>query len=149
MYTVVTKNANNTWDAIYEISIQGVTALSELLADETAKGLPLVGMRVTPYKSKAIRGAVWDGTSFSGGTLKPHVPLDNDEIWTTSEKYAFLSDNKIVVSFTVPNDDSQSEMFKAAFAGETILVKNISKPIDKVGKTFTLTDNLDLIPVKA
>jgi len=149
MYTVITKNANNTWDAIYEISIQGVTALSALLADETAKGLPLVGMRVTPYKSKAIRGAVWDGTSFSGGNLKPHVPLDNDEIWTTSEKYSFLSDNKIVVSFIVPNDDSQSEMFKAAFAGETVLVKNISKPIDKVGKTFTLTDDLDLILVQA
>lgn len=149
MYTVLTKNSNNTWDAIHAISLKGITELSVLLADETAKGLPLVGMRVTPYKSKAIRGAVWDGTSFSGGNLNPNVPLDNDEIWTTSEKYSFLSDNKIVISFTVPNDDSRSEMFKAAFAGETVLVKNISKPLDKVGKTFTLTDDLDLVPVQA
>jgi hypothetical protein len=149
MYIAITKNDNNTWDAIYELAVKNGTDLYSLLADEIAKGLPLIGMRVTPYKSKAIRGAVWDGTSFSGGNLKPHVPLDDDEIWTTSEKYSFLSDNKIVVSFTVPNDDSQSEMFKAAFAGETVLVRNISKPLDKVGKTFTLTDDLDLVPVQA
>jgi hypothetical protein len=149
MYIAITKNDNNTWDAIYDLAVKNGTDLYSLLADEIAKGLPLIGMRVTPYKSKAIRGAVWDGTSFSGGNLKPHVPLDDDEIWTTSEKYSFLSDNKIVVSFTVPNDDSQSEMFKAAFAGETVLVRNISKPLDKVGKTFTLTDDLDLVPVQA
>lgn len=147
MYIVLTKNANNTWDAIHDLNLKPGTDLTELLDNEIAKGVPLVGMNVTPYKSKAVKGATWDGSSFSGGVPAEGVPLDSDEWWTKIDKYSFLSDNKIVISFTMGNDDAKSVMFKAAFAGETILLKNANKPLDKVGKTFTL-DGLELTLVQ-
>jgi hypothetical protein len=143
MYVVLTKNANNTWDAIHELNMKQGTDISTLLDSAIEKGVPLVGMNVTPYKSKAVKGSVWNGSSFSGGTPAENVPSDTDEKWNTIEKYSFLSDNEIVISFTINNDDAKSAMFKAAFAGETVLVKNMTKPLDKIGKTFTL-DGLEL-----
>jgi hypothetical protein len=147
MYVVLTKNNNNTWDAIHDLNLKPGTDLYELLDSEVAKGIPLVGMNVTSHKSKAIKGATWNGSSFSGGELNESTPLDSDEFWSNVEKYSFLSDNKIVVSFTMGNDNANSSMFKAAFAGETILVKNASKPFDKVGKTFYL-NGVELKPVE-
>ena len=146
MYVVLTKNANNTWDAIHDLNIKPGTNLSELIESALEKGVPLVGMNVTSHKAKAIKGATWDGSSFSGGSPAEGVPSDSDDLWTTREKYSFLSDNKIVVSFTIYNTDAQSEMFKAAFAGETVLVKNSTRPLDKVGKTFNL-NGMELTPV--
>lgn len=147
MYVILTKNANNTWDAIHDLSLQPGTDILALVDTEIAKGIPLVGMDVTSHKSKAIKGATWDGSSFSGGTPAEGVPLDSDDWWSKIDKYSFLSENKIVISFTMGKDDAQSAMFKAAFAGETILVKDSSKPLDKVGKTFTL-DGLKLTLVQ-
>lgn len=147
MYIILTKNANNSWDAIHELNIKSDTDLSRLLDSALEKGVPLVGMNVTSYKSKAIKGAIWDGLSFSGGSPAEGVPSDSDDLWTTREKYSFLSDNEIVISFTLPNEDAQSAMFKAAFAGETVLLKNSTRPLDKLGKTFLL-DGLDLTLVE-
>jgi hypothetical protein len=138
MYIVLTKNDNNTWDAIHELDMTATDDLSLMIDSELDKGVPLIGMKVTSYKSKAIKGAVWDGSSFSGGVPGEAVPLDTDEVWNTRQKYSFLSDNKIIVSFVVNNDNAKSEMFEAAFAGETVLVKNLTKPFNKLGKTFTL-----------
>ena len=138
MYTILTKNDNDTWDAIHELDMLPAEDLSLLIDAELDKGVPLTGMNVTSHKSKAIKGAVWNGSSFSGGVPGEGVPLDTDEVWNTRKKYSFLSDNKIIVSFTVDNDNEKSEMFEAAFAGETILIKNLSKPFNKIGKTFTL-----------
>jgi hypothetical protein len=146
MYVVLTKNTNNTWDAIHDLNIEGTSELVSLIEKAFEKEVPLVGMNVTAYKSKAVKGAIWDGSSFSGGVPADGVPSDNDEAWTTKEKYSFLSDNEIIVSFTVNNNDAQSEMFKAAFAGETVLVKNLTRPFDKVGQTFNL-NGTELTPV--
>jgi hypothetical protein len=138
MYTVLTKNDDGTWHAIHELDITPTENVALLIDSALDSGVPLTGMNVTSHKSKAIKGAEWDGSYFSGGVPGEGVPLDTDELWNTRKKYSFLSDNKIVVSFTVENDNAKSEMFEAAFAGETILVKNLSKPFDKIGKTFTL-----------
>jgi hypothetical protein len=138
MYTVLTKNDDGTWHAIHELDIMPTEDVSLLIDGALASGVPLTGMNVTSHKSKAIKGAVWDGSVFSGGVPGEGVPLDTDEIWNTREKYSFLSDNKIIVSFTVDNDNDKSQMFEAAFSGETILVKNLSKPFNKIGRTFTL-----------
>jgi hypothetical protein len=138
MYIILTKNASNTWDAIHDLNFQQTSDVAKLINEELDKGVPLIGMKVTSYKSKAVKGAMWDGSSFSGGSPAEGVPADDEDVWNTREKYSFLSDNKIVVSFTINNDDSRSEMFKAAFTGETILVRNLSRPINKIGKTFSL-----------
>jgi hypothetical protein len=148
MYIVLTKNSNNSWDAIHDLNIKGTTELVSLIEKEFEKGVPLVGMNVTAHKSKAVKGAIWDGSSFSGGVPAEGVPSDTDEAWTKREKYSFLSDNKIIVSFTINNDDAKSEMFKAAFAGETVLVKNLTKPFDKIGQTFNL-NGTELTPVNS
>jgi hypothetical protein len=146
MYVVLTKNSQNNWDAIHELDLDPSSDLSISIDKELEKGVPLVGMNVTTYKSKAVKGAKWNGSSFSGGVAQSGVPSDTDEVLSTREKYSFLSDNEIVVSFTIDNDYPQSEMLKAAFNSETILVKNTSRPLSKIGKTFSLNGlELELI----
>lgn len=138
MYVMLTKNINDTWDAFYTIGLDETVDLKAFVDSELEKGVPLVGMNVTAHKTKAVKGAIWNGSSFSGGVKSEFVPLDDDEFWKKTQKYSFLSDNKIVFSFTMPNDYSKIEMLDAAFSGEVVLVKNLSKPVSKVGKTFTL-----------
>jgi hypothetical protein len=134
MYVVLTKNDDNTWDAIRDVILKDelATAIEDALANE----LPIIGINATAYKSSAAKNAVWNGTSFSGGNINPDMPSDDNEIWDTFNRYVFLSDNKVILSFTVGKDDANSAMYEAAFAGETILVKSTSEPRMKVGKTF-------------
>jgi hypothetical protein len=137
MYVVLTKNSNDTWDAIAQTSLGAGTTAKTLLDSAFEAGLPIVGMDATAHKSKAKRESVWDGSSFSGGNSKEGaLPPDDDGVWTTSKRYVFLCDNKVVLSMSVNNTSSASEMMSAAFAGETILVKT-SSGTTNVGKTFT------------
>jgi hypothetical protein len=132
---MLTKNSNNTWDAISEITLQQGTSLT-VLDDAFKKGLPIIGMDATPYKSSAVKGALWDGTSFSGGNTDVNAPADDDEFWNITKRYVFLCENLVVLAYTSGNDSPKAPMFEAAFAGETILIKTLTGPRVKVGKTF-------------
>jgi hypothetical protein len=137
MYVILTKNSNDTWDAISQTTLSEGTISKTILDSAFETGLPIVGMDVTPHKSKAKKESIWNGSSFSGGNSEADLPLDDDAIWATLKRYVFLCDNKVVFSMSVSNENSNSEMMSAAFAGETILVKTSSGPTNKVGKTFT------------
>jgi hypothetical protein len=134
MYAILTKNGDNTWDGIHQISpsLQHDTTVVEA-AFET--GLPITGMNASEHKTSAVRGATWNGTSFSGGIINSESALD-DEALSKINRYVFLCDNKVVLSMTVSVNAAKAEMFNAAFSGETILVKNISGPKNVIGKTF-------------
>jgi hypothetical protein len=59
-----------------------------------------------------------------------------EDFFTVNKRYAFLCDNKAVLFITIPIGNANSDMFAAAFAGETILIKTVTGPRVKVGKTF-------------
>lgn len=138
MYTVLTKNTNNTWDAIHEVTLQDGTLSKSVLEDAFASNLPIVGMDATSHSATLRKNAVWDGTSFSGGIVPPEGTPEMPEDYATLNKmYVFLCDNKAVLFINVPVDSPKSDMFAAAFAGETIVVKTEnSGPFNKIGKTF-------------
>jgi hypothetical protein len=135
MYIVLTKNSNNTWDGISQAQLKEGTISKTVLDEAFETGLPITAMDVTSHKETAKKGATWNGTSFSGGTADLAEEVD-DEFWTLNKRYAFLCDNKVVLAVIVSNSSSGSEMWAAAVAGETILVKTESVPFSKVGKTF-------------
>jgi len=137
MYIVLTKNTNNTWDAIHEVTLQDGTLSKSVLEDAFASNLPIVGMDATPYASTLRKNAVWDGTSFSGGIVPPEgTPEMPEDYITLNNIYVFLCDNKAVLFINVPIGSAKSDMYAAAFAGETIVVKSDTGPRVKVGKTF-------------
>ncbi len=144
MYVILTKNSDNTWDGIHDV-VPAASVDTSVIDAAFESGLPIVGMNASEHKTSAIRGAIWNGTSFSGG--EPGVtPLsEDDEILNTIKRYVFLCDNKVVFSMTQNIDSYNVEMFDAAFAGETILVKTESGPFNKVGKTFNW-DGTELTP---
>jgi hypothetical protein len=135
MYIVLTKNSNNTWEGISDVRPGDDTPTKTALETAIQTGLPIVGMDVTAHKETASKGATWDGSSFSEGLVADTVV--DDEFWTLNKRYAFLCNNKVVLAMTVPNNANKSEMWSAAMAGETILVKNENGSYNNVGKTFT------------
>ncbi len=135
MYVILTKNGDNTWDAIDQIDPYSLADTSVVDA-ALDSGLPVVGMNASLHKNSAIRGAVWNGSSFVGGSINTEIPVD-EEYLNLIKRYVFLSDNKVVFSITVQADSANIEMLDAAFDGETILIKTETGPVNKVGKTFT------------
>ena len=137
MYVVLTKNSDDTWDAIAQTDFPDGSISKTVLDQALETGLPITGMDATPYKATAVKESVWNGTSFSGGRVNDNFSSVEDEYWETNKRYVFLSDSKVILAITVKNDDSKAEMYAAAFAGETTIVKSDSGPYNKVGKTFT------------
>lgn len=134
MYVILTKNGDNTWDGIHQVSPSPTIDTTVIDAAFDA-GLPIVGMNASSHKTSAVRGAVWNGDSFVGGDVNTQAPVDQEYL-DAINRYVFLSDNKVVFSMTVGVDSANVEMLDAAFAGETILVKTETGPFNKVGKTF-------------
>jgi hypothetical protein len=134
MYVILTKNGDNTWDGVHQVPINP-TADTTIIDAALESGLPVVGMNASSHKASSVRGAVWNGDSFVGGNVNSEASVDQEQLDSFS-RYVFLCDNKVVFSMTVKADSGNTEMFDAAFAGETILVKCEDGPFNKVGKTF-------------
>ena len=136
MYIVLTKNSNDTWDAISQAELAEETISKTVLDEAFESGLPITGMDATSHKGSALKESIWNGVSFSGGRVSEDLLLLEDEYWDLNKRYVFLCNNKVVFSLVVNNESNKSEMFAAAFAGETILIKTETGPFNKVGKTF-------------
>lgn len=134
MYVILTKNGDNTWDGIHEI-VPGPTTDTSVIDAAFETGLPVIGMNASLHKESSVRGATWNGTSFSGGEINEEVSLDAEYL-DSIKRYVFLCDDKVVFSMTFEKNWHNIEMFDAAFAGETILIKTTTGPKNKVGKTF-------------
>jgi hypothetical protein len=145
MYVILTKNGDNTWDAIHQVT-PGLTANTTVVDAALESGLPLTGMNVSQYINSVRRGSTWDGTSFSGVSVDQETLLD-DEALSAKKVYAFLCDSKVVFLISMLANSDKSEMFDAAFAGETILVKTETGSYNKVGKSYTW-DGTELVEVE-
>jgi hypothetical protein len=141
MYLILTKNSDNTWDGVHEI-IPNPSQDTTIIEAAFESGLPVTGMNASLHKTSAVRGATWNGTSFSGGEVNTEVSLDQETL-DSMKRYVFLCDSKVVLSMTLVSTAPNTEMFDAAFAGETILVKPVGGPFNKIGKTFNW-DGTDL-----
>jgi hypothetical protein len=136
MYVVLTKNSNDTWDVISQVTLNEGTLSKTVLENAFQRDLPIVGMDATAHTTTAMKGSTWDGTSFSGGVPPVGAPEIPEDFFTLNKRYVFLCDNKVVLSMTVPIGSPKADMWSAAMAGETIIGKSETGPRVKVGKTF-------------
>lgn len=122
MYACVVKNEEGTWDIFDFARYTGNDEISqdrrERLIAGMESGLPVTGMKLSPYKWSATSGATWDGEKFSGG---PPTIIPDTIDWNTIETYGFLCDNVIIYGMIAQKDTGSGriELLDAIFAGDT------------------------------
>jgi hypothetical protein len=135
MYAVLVKNNETSWDVVYRLQYDTGNNRKIAVDEALAKDVPVIGMETTSFRNLVRPGAVWDGSSFSGGEELPEGKVAVD-IWDTHQRFTFLSENVVVANFAIENDSPVSEFLSAAFENEVILVP---VPLDQsvsIGGTY-------------
>jgi hypothetical protein len=141
VYLVLVKNDSENWDVVSYVNV--LESAHAILDEAWESGLPITGMAVNHLPpSTTVKGATWDGTSFSGGTPAEGLPSDDDsETWGNITRYAFLADSKVVLLMVVNNDGPKSEMFSAAFEGDVAIAKSPEGSSFEIGNTVSWVGN--------
>jgi hypothetical protein len=135
MYAVLVKNNETSWDVVHTLQYETNGEKKAIVDQALAKDSPVIGMETTSYRNLVKPGAVWDGSSFSGGVALPpdKAPLD---IWETHKRFTFLSENVVIANFAIENESPVSEFLSAAFENEVILVSVPSDQSVSSGGTY-------------
>jgi hypothetical protein len=121
MYAILIKNNEDSYDVLSALTYSDQEVMNNI-EEALNNGSPIVGMAASDHKLTATYGAVWNGTSFSGG--KPsRISEATEEVVDSFDLYVFLQNNELIARYGVRTDSPKSEMFKAAFESEIILVK--------------------------
>lgn len=134
MYAILVKN-NQAYDVIGFFSHMKEQVINDLNAAYQT-GSPIIGMNANEYKTSALYGATWNGSSFSGGTAGPHLLEVTQEQLDSFDLYAFLCNNVVVARVAVPVSVLKAEMYAAAFTSEVILVKVPEDQSVAIGETY-------------
>jgi len=127
---LVVKTSDGNWEVVHKYNILNEEKLA-VLESARANGLPITGMITTPYGNSVRPLAIWNGTSFSGGTLLQGRDESSltDDIATCS----ILAGDKIVlILYNVVNDQNY-EKFQAAFQSEVTLIPINIDNIPQIG----------------
>jgi hypothetical protein len=118
MYACIIRNSEGTWDIFDFAGYVGNKEKQDRLIAAVESGLPITGMKLTPYQWSATPGAVWDGEGFSGG---PESIIPKTVDWNAIETYGFLCDNVIIYAVIAQKDTGSAriELLDAIFAGDT------------------------------
>jgi hypothetical protein len=145
MYACVVKNEEGTWDIFDFAGYVSNPEKQQRLVDAVESGLPITGMKLTPYQWSATPGAIWDGTGFSGG---PSTIIPDTIDWNTIETYGFLCDNVIVYGMLAQKDTGSGriDLLDAIFAGDTD-VSIIAIPEGQAAKIGDVWDGEQVISV--
>ena len=134
MYSAIVKNDDQTWDIFFDFdyySMDRLTALKEMWQSK----LPIVSMEVTAHKNTALIGALWNGSSFSGGHEIDNIEYvalpDTEEYWESHKVYGFLCDNVLFACIVTTNGTDFAELVAAAFEGEVKFIKHDGLPLGK------------------
>lgn len=115
---LVVKNSDENW----EVAVKRTLPDDRLAAFKAAfdGGSTINGMKTTAYKETVLRGATWDGSSFSGGENYGFPEEDTD--WDVYGTFSILIDNVVFVTFIQTKNDAFYDMLDAAFSSEVTLV---------------------------
>lgn len=134
MYACVVKNEEGTWDIFDFAGYLRNEEKQNRLISAVESGLPITGMKLTPYQWSATPGAVWDGEKFSGGN---ESVISETTDWNTIETYGFLCDNVLIYGMVGQKDTASGriEIFDVIFAGdsEVTIVKIPDGQAAKIG----------------
>ena len=135
MYAVLVKNNETSWDVVHTLQYDSENSRKIAVDEALAKSVPVVGMETTSFRNLVRPGAVWDGSSFSGGVeLSPDKVVE--DITDTHKRFTFLSENVVVANFPIKNDSPVSEFLSAAFENDVILVAVPSDQSVSIGGTY-------------
>ena len=115
---LLVKGSSQEWEVVAKYNLPKPKFDEFMAAYES--GNPITGMITTTHGEAAVPGAIWNGTSFSGGTKSPW--MDETVDWSVIGTYALISDNKILISFTGVKNDIGYDKMEAAFGSEVTLV---------------------------
>jgi len=139
-FVVLVKN-NNVYDIIATFSHKENEIMDALNAAYSS-GSPITGMAITgdletvrQHKLTATYGSTWNGSSFSGGRESKALDASQEQL-DSFDLFVFLCDNVLVGRVGLSTGTEKAEMFKAAFATETLLVKVPDHQTVFVGETY-------------
>jgi len=112
MYALIIKENENVWEVLTKVDYSTSEERANRLSNAVDSGNPMTGMITTPFQCSATNGAIWDGTSFSGG-LPCAVPPEIS--WEGLSTYAVLCENTIVAQWIITANPTLSAMYDAAF----------------------------------
>jgi len=118
MYAFIVKNAEGTWDIWRTLEDIPVPAKKARVENALASGNPIIGRNVTEYRSSVRSGAVWDGTSFTGGDNTPW--LTNDSLVYL---YAYLCDNVVILMHIEQPNAGTNSLLDAVFESDNTMIK--------------------------
>lgn len=139
-YVILVKN-NDVYDVLARFK-HSDAELAAVLDAAFSSGSPITGMAITgdletvrQHKITATYGAAWNGSSFSGGRVSKASEATLEEL-DSVDLYVFLCDNVIVARMGTLREDEKADMYRAAFSGETLLVKVPNHQVVFVGETY-------------
>jgi len=141
MYACIVKNSQDTWDIYGFATYPNNVEKEERLEAAVESGLPITGMVVTPYKWSATPGAVWDGESFSGGSVSV-IPQSID--WDTISVYGYLCNNVMIYGSLANNGTVAAQQMDAIFAGDS-QVNIIKVPESQTAKIGDIWDGEKIV----
>jgi len=122
-YALLTKISPTTWEVFQVIRLadsEEDTSLVNILNLSIANNETVAGLNVSNVDVESLkRGAVWNGSSFSGGS---EVESSSQQDLRT-KRYAFTYDNKLVLVLTAVQDSTQDNLYQAAFNQEVSIHK--------------------------
>jgi hypothetical protein len=121
MYAILVKNNEQSYDVLSSLSYTDQEIMNNI-ENAINNESPVIGMAASDHKFTATYGAVWNGTSFSGGKASKMSDATEEEV-NSFDLYVFLQNNVLIARYGVRTDSPKSEMFKAAFESDVILVK--------------------------
>lgn len=121
-YALLTKASPTTWEVFQVIRLadsEEDTSLANILNLSISNNETVAGLEVSNVNTESLkRGAIWDGSSFSGGLESDFYTQE-----IRNKRYAFTYDNKLTLVLTAIEGSAQADMYQAAFAGEVSIKK--------------------------
>ena len=137
---LLVKNSTQDWEVIAKYNL-GEPKFSQFMAAYESES-PMVGKVTTTYQEAAVPGAIWDGTSFSGGEKSGW--MDDSVDWSVIATYSIMSNNKIIISFVNIKNDTSYDKMEAAFESEVTMVPILLDQVVRLGSIWdgqTFTEN--------
>lgn len=151
-FAIVVKN-NDRYDVIGNFHHKDVDLAADFNAAYDSKS-PIIGMYVggdletqRQHKLTATYGSVWDGSSFSGGRPSKALGVVTDEELDSFELFVFLHNNVLIGRIGSEKGTEKTEMYKAAFAAEVLLLKVPDHQSVFAGETYGW-NGTEFIPVE-
>lgn len=123
-YALVTEDTPGVWEVFHmvrpPISSTEEPLFVSRLEQAYSNGHEIIGMSVPEQKNLVAAGAVWDGTTFSGGEStinRAEVDYDNIDV------YAFLANNVVVFTMIIKKESVNSPTFNAAFGNNVKMIQ--------------------------